>query len=248
MADPIRNISFVTLSVINQLKFYGIGMKHYAWLEEIAVRHYQTRLRGFEMPSIKSVKVNVDYATRIWPYPSDYIQYTKIAYSHNGKLYLLGVDNAIDLSETPPICDQPIEDNPNPTGGYYIWGWGGGQISTTPYASGGGFSANYYKDYPDKKYIQFSNALPPGYAVVEYLSMGNGVGGETLVLAAFEDALHKYLMWQVAELAAIPGLTQTAKDKERQYKDAIWDSKILSGPRLYEYQKELYRACGFALR
>lgn len=248
MAEPIRNISFVTMSVISQLKFYGVGTKDYAWLEEIASRHYQTKLRAFNMPSLRSEKVNVDYATRMWAYPSDYIRYTKIAYSYNGQLYLLGVDNNLDLSDKPEVCDEEIETQPTVNGGYYLWGYGFGGVGTTPYAAGGGFSANYYRDYPDKRYIQFRNTLPPGVAVIEYLSMGKNVNGETLVLPTFEDALHKYLMWQACELMNNPQLTPMSKDKERQYKDAIWDSKILSGPHTYEYQKELYRACGFVLR
>jgi hypothetical protein len=46
-----------------------------------------------------------------------------------------------------------------------------------------------------------------------------------------------------------PEIVSMAKDKERQYKDTLWDANILvKGPVMDEAMDTIYAACGFNIR
>ena len=71
--------------------------------------------------------------------------------------------------------------------------------------------------------------------------------GNTLIPLAYVDAFQKYLLWQMCELK--PDLINLAKDKERQYTDAIWDANILAkSPTVDEIMDTIYGASGFNIR
>jgi len=89
--------------------------------------------------------------------------------------------------------------------------------------------------------------MPNGKAGIEYLSSGKNVNGNTLIPLAYVDTMQKFIMWQMFELK--PELINLAKDKERQYKDALWDANILAkAPTVDEAMDAIYAACGFNLR
>lgn len=246
MDEPVNNIQRVVLDAISDLKFYGATMKDYRWLENIAVKFYRTKLRGFNMPSLVSVEVGVDNATRIWAFPADFIRYTKIAYRHNGRLWTLGYDNSLDLSEVPEPCGDSIDDATiEPRGGFWFAPYITG--GRTYYATGGGFNVNYYRPNYEKGYIQFSESLPVGRAVIEYLSAGRQVDGYTLVPIAYEYAFNRYLKWQYCDLN--PRWKAAAGGFRQEYEGAMWDANILSkAPTQQELLDEIYRSCGFRLR
>lgn len=244
--EPVNNIQRICLNVIESMKDYGITTSRYVWLENEAVRFYRTKLRGYNMPSLVSVNVNVDQQTRIWSFPGDYIQYTRVAYNHNGFLVTLGRNDDINFSNGPELCETPIEQlTIPPISGYYLaplWG-----TNVTLYSSGGGFSENYYRVNEDKGYIQFSESLNPGKAVVEYLSAGRGVNGYTLVPIAYEYAFDKYLKWQLCLLTK--NLVKLSPAFEEDYRNSLWDANILKkAPTTKEMMDVIYQTCGFKLR
>lgn len=243
--EPIFNIQRICLNVISDMEDYGAKTSNYRRLENMAVRYYRTKFRGFNAPSLVSVNTNVDNVTRVWAFPPDYIRYTKIAYNINGRLWTLGCDESINLSNSPQICQTPIQSSPVVIGGYWMAGgiWNGYQ---TAYATGGGFNINYYRVYETEGYIQFAQSLPVGRAVVEYLSAGRGVNGMTLIPIAFEYAFDKYLKWQFC--MSKKDLVRLGKEYQEQYELAMFDARSLMGKNPQEYMDEWYRASGFKLR
>lgn len=248
MDEPIHNIQRVVLSSLNALKFYGATMRHYKWMENIAVQFYRTKLRGYNMPSLVSVRTSLTDNSRVWDFPSDLIRYTKVAYEVGGQLVTLGIDESLDLSESPPLCQNGIDEVNNQTllyGGYWLApGWG---MQKTFYASGGGFTLNYYRPDYEKRRLVFRENLPPGRLVIEYLSSGRGVNGLTLVPIAYEFAFDRYLKYQFCDLN--PSLKSAASGFRQEYEDAKWDANVLMGKYpVYEMTDTVYRSSGFHLR
>jgi hypothetical protein len=251
MKDPVKNITHLVLTAINRMKNFGYSITDYEWVEEIAIEFYQHRLSGYDMPSVVSVHVDVDSNTKIWPMPADFIRYTKIGYKTGNRVWTLGIDNSISL-DSPDVCDniEQATNNPNYGNSSGFWiaeGFYNGSYYGPIYTAGGGFNVNYYRVNERERYIQFVDALPNGKAIVEYLSSGRNVCGNTLIPLAYVDAFQKYLLWQMCELK--PDLINLAKDKERQYTDAIWDANILAkSPTVDEIMDTIYGASGFNIR
>lgn len=247
MEEPIYNIQRVVLNVIEDLKDFGVGMKDYRRLENIAVRDYRRVFRMGTVPSLVSEYINIDYATRVWQMPGDLFRYTKVAYEIGGRLLTLGVDPTLSLAEVPDICAGSIDTfNLNTvTGGFYFAPGVTGQ--RVMYAMGGGFNINYYRADYDRRIIIFSEQLPPSRAVVEYLSAGKNVNAMTLVPVASEDALDKYLKWQFCSLSK--NLRPLAPEFEAQYEMArIRAIQVTRAFNIEEGLDQIYRSSGFRLR
>jgi hypothetical protein len=243
--EPVNNIQRIVLNAIEDLSEYGVTTAKYSKIENMAVQYYRTIFRGQNAPSLVSVAVNIDYATRVWSFPSDYIQYTRVAYELNGRLWTLGRLNDISLASSPDVCQQEIGVASIPVSGYWLAGgyWNGYQ---TAYASGGGFNINYYRVYETERFIQFAESLPPGRAIVEYLSAGRGVNGMTLVPISYEYAFKLFIKWQYCLHS--PKLAKLAPQFEFDYGMAMWNSNLMKSPNVREYMDEWYRASGFTLR
>lgn len=247
MDEPIYNIHRCVLNVISDLSDFGVGMKDYARLRNIAVRDYRRVFRLGAVPSLVSKWVNIDYATRVWQMPPDLFRYTKIAYEFNGRLVTLGIDNNINLAEVPDMCEKGIDiTNINTfTNGFFLAPIGTNQ--KVYYASGGGFALNYYRPDYERRIIVFSDVLPPGRAVVEYLSAGANISELTLVPIAAEKALDAYLKWQFCKLSK--ELRPLAQDFEMEYNSALLTTiQTTFEFNIEEGLDQVYRSSGFKLR
>lgn len=247
MDEPIYNIKRIVLNVIEDLKDFGVGMKDYRRLANIAVRDYRRVFRIGTVPSLVSEYVNIDYATRVWQMPGDLFRYTKVAYEYEGRLITLGIDPMLSLAQVPGICDGSIDTlNLNTiTGGFYFAPGITGQ--RVMYAMGGGFNLNYYRPDYDRRIIIFSEQLPPGRAVVEYLSAGKGINDMTLIPISAEDAMDKYLKWQFCSLSK--DLRALAPEFEQQYEFArIRAVQVVRAFTISEGLDQIYKSSGFKIR
>jgi hypothetical protein len=233
------------------MKNFGYSMNDYDWIEQLAIEFYQHKLSAFNMPSVVAEYVDVDANTKIWPMPADYIRYTKVGYKTGNRVWTLGVDNTLAFQD-PDACGtiEEAQSNPNYGNSSGFWiaeGFYNGTYFGPIYTAGGGFNVNYYRVNDKQRYIQFAEALPNGKAVIEYLSSGKNVCGNTLIPLAYFDAFQKYLLWQMCELK--PELINLAKDRERQYTDAMWDANIVAkSPTVDEIMDTIYGASGFNIR
>jgi hypothetical protein len=251
MKDPVKNITHIVLTAINRMKNFGYSMNDYDWIEQLAIEFYQHKLSAFNMPSVVAEYVDVDANTKIWAMPADYIRYTKVGYKTGNRVWTLGIDNTLAFQE-PDACGtiEEAQNNPNYGNSSGFWiaeGFYNGTYFGPIYTAGGGFNVNYYRVNDKQRYIQFAEALPNGKAVIEYLSSGKNVCGNTLIPLAYFDSFQKYLLWQMCELK--PELINLAKDKERQYTDAMWDANIVAkSPTVDEIMDTIYGASGFNIR
>jgi len=246
MEQPVKTIHNLVLSTISRTKNMGVTNSDYLWLLEIAISFYQERLRGFEMPSVVSEEIEVNLANRVWAIPADFIAISRVAYSEKGRLWDLTADNTINLLDSPGVCDTPVYTQEDQSGFFLPGYW---YASYTRYGEGGGKNINYYRIDHENRRIVFSESIPPGRGVVEYLSSGKNVNEHTYIPLPYVDAFRNYLVWQVHEYSDSPMLYQRAKDRERQFRESMWDSNILAkAPTLRELLDELYKGSGLNLR
>lgn len=246
---PEKNIKYLVLSTINRLKKMGVDTSDYVWLLQIAIEFYSEKLRGFNMPSLVSEEIPVNLQNRIWAFPADLMAVSRLAYrSGDGRLWELSPDPNMDLSREIEACGVP-EYNNEATGA--IWNsafWASG-FSGTMYASRGNINTNYYRIDYDKRRVVFSEGVPVGTGVVEYLSAGKDVGENTIIPLPYVDAFRKYLIWQACENSPMPLHQNMSKDKERQYNESMYDAKTLGmSEGIRELLYNLYEESGFSLR
>ena len=145
--EPVKNITYVTMSAISRMKNFGYTTSDYEWIEQLAIEFYQEKLRGYEMPSVVVEYVTVNANTRIWPMPSDFIRYTKVGYKIGNRVWTLGIDNTIALSSGPEICNdiRSAESGAIGSGFWIAEGFYNGTYYGPLYTAGGGFNVNYYR-------------------------------------------------------------------------------------------------------
>lgn len=246
MEQPVKSIHNLVLSTISRNRNMGISNSDYMWLLEIAISFYQEKLRGFEMPSVVSEEVDINLANKVWAMPPDFIAISRVAYLENGRLWDLTLDNNINIDNPVTLCEAPVYDQSASNDWVLPGFW---YATFTRYGEGGGKNVNYYRiDYENRRVI-FSESVPVGKGVVEYLSAGKNVNEHTYIPLPYVDAFRNYLVWQIHENSEKPMLYQRSKDKERQFRESMWDSNILAkAPTLRELLDELYKASGLNLR
>lgn len=250
--EVVANITSSVTSVLNQMKKFGVGETDRPWLTNIAIRFHSDKFSGFQSPSLRSMAFPVTHAVKHWPWPLDYMMYTKIAYKCYGGVhaYVLALNSDMDISGSLGACSTPIQDLNAPLeGGYYFadgWQQGYGNTGQAMFATGGGFAANYYRVDNERRCIRFNDELPVGNAFIEYISNGGNVTGETFIHPAFRGAFEDYLKWQVCNLD--PAMKQFAEGFRRDYKIQVWDSKIMTdGLSIQEVRDTINSASGFNL-
>jgi len=244
MMDAEKTIKNIVLSTINRLKNFGVSMTDYMDILEIATASYAEKMQGFNMPSVITTEIPINLANRVWNLPPDFVALGKVGYRDGKRLWTLTQDDTLDLTDYPEPCEAPTVYNGTNNVGYeYFWG------GATRYGQGGGKNVNYYRIDWQRRRILFSESIPIGFGVIEYLSMGRNVNEDTFVPLAYVDAFRNLVMWKTAELSDNQRLFSMSKDYERQYKETVWDANILAkSPTVTELNDSLMMASGFTLR
>lgn len=228
--DPIKNITYITTSTINRLKFHGFTMaEHYDWLETVAIEFYQDMLKGFNAPSIESVLLKLNASTRVWVMPADCIDYTKICLKQGNELYLVTGNPDLMLGEDLCSGPVPVADYVNENG------------SLCSQQSTSGTTELSYRIDKTNRCIVFSENIPPCSLVIEYLSSGRNVNGSTLIHPGYMEAFRRYLKWQCYELT--PKLVNLAQQAKAEYSDMLYDSNtMVKTESIHDYRAIIYGA------
>jgi hypothetical protein len=223
MEQPTKDIKYFVLSTISQLKKLGLDTSDYFWLLEIATTFFSEKLRTFNAPSLESTDIEINLANRVWSFPSDLVAVSRVAYKRGNYLWDLTADNSIDFNAAPTPCEQPNyvnnSFNVNP---YWYY-----DVTWINYGAEGARNRNYYRVDHNKRQIVFAVSIPVGLGVVEYISAGKDIGESTLVPLGYADTFRKYLIWKACEFSGEDRFMRMAKDFERQYNEAMWDSNII---------------------
>jgi len=126
-------------------------------------------------------------------YPVDMYDYIRIATPINGQLVTLtrndnleipiglecGEVTGVDISAT--LSGQPL-----------LWNW-----TTVDYAATGGWNFLYYRDDKQNRRIVFKGDSVGREIIIEYISSGVSLSGETFIPAELTQYLKLYLNWQL---------------------------------------------------
>lgn len=235
MSDPIKNIRYVVISTLNRMRLDV--SEYYDWLEQLAIEWLTEEVAGSLVPSVEQAKFNVFSGARVWAMPADYIAHCRVGYVYNETFYTLTRrwDLSVDIDDT--LCGNDAESvayqqsqlltNSSNFPIYYY----GSTLTTPIYTVSGGKNIAYYKIEEAKRRIVFSltaNQVPNGEIVIEYLSGGKGINGNTLLNPVVGSVLRKYLEWQICEYDA--KMYGIAKDKERLYIEDKYNKETLIKP------------------
>src|ERR1017187_2313601 len=171
--------------------------------------------------TIKAAMLTMNQSSRSCSFPSDMIDFTRIAIKINGCLYTLGNNENLELP-TAQQCGIPIRDicndnfNPDAIQGGFFWAAGvwDGYNYTPMYSVGGGFSINYYRCDRKNRMFYFDGDIMNYPVYIEYISDGVNLSGETIVPTIMLDVLRLYTIWQVT--AYDPKANQYDKEKSQK--------------------------------
>lgn len=201
--NNIITVGSVVDNVLNDLGTYD---------ESEYIRLYQLALRGvtqmnmFHTSGSKEVKLSVDSKGTV-TLPSDYLSYIKISVVINGRKHELSKNEDIMIPGTGACYAEEDNGNQNYTETL---------PEDTVYGMGGGYNYSYYRI--DKKYnrIIFQKSVPNGEIILDYISSGVALDGETYIPKQSEEALIAWTHWKREEHD--PNVSQYKKQSnERSY-------------------------------
>lgn len=207
MSDAQRNISAV-VSLQHVVANFLNERNEYS--QENYKRYLQMAVFGFSNLNMSSLRsYDVVYLTpdnkgqcRL---PDDFVDYTKVGCNLNGKLYILSMNNEIVINRetengdivnesynVPDISfDSLIAFIPHTYNNVYV-----DNLYGSSYNSGYSSVVPMFNIDYTNKVIQLSSSIPTTKLIVEYVSTGVSLNGNTYIPRYAENAMIEYLHWR----------------------------------------------------
>lgn len=182
----LRKLSNVVTSYLNSRGDYS--KENYMRYLQIVIEGY-TDLNIYHSLSLRSITKRVNDANMI-ALESDFIDWAKIGIIIGGILHPLGVNNSIQL----PKDDITVY---NPSVPEHLAGLDYSHY--LDYSSTGGNRYAEFKVFPEKRKIQFRGSVKNYDILIEYISSGVSMEGDTLIPIQMIPVLRTYLKWQLLE-------------------------------------------------
>lgn len=208
-------------------------------------RYMQIAIRGFgNLNMVTTKSISVAYITidekGQGVLPDDFIDYAFIGHRRNGKLYPMALNKSIDFNrdeingeivstQVDPLATVTYQFVPHFDGGEYVVGLFAAGSLVAPYA----FNIDY-----NNKIVQLSSIVSSRELIVEYVSTGVSINGNTYVPRKCEDALIEYLYWRTTKGSA----KSTRGEKADAKVDFLEAEKILLDMETLPTAKEVYDA------
>jgi len=237
--SAVVTIRYVVMSILNQLQEYS--MKDYKYLAQLVIEGY-TDINLWTLGTVNVVYVSMDPDSKILNFPSDMVDYYKIGYINNGRVYNLTLNDDLALPRATS-CGHTLNDfnagNIN-FGYYYTDHYYNGTYNNKLFGLGGGLNDSYYRIDKERNCILFSNNLPSKDFVIEYKSTGVSLTSQTLIPRQAVKTLQNYVHWQRIEHDVRVGANQ--KDRKQnlylQELEKLRDFEYT--PTMQEYLDSLY--------
>ncbi len=172
--------------------------------------------------------------------PVDYVNYTRIGVCKgDGRIHTLGYDERICLSKGIDVCgnEEPPDGELDGTwtGNYGLIGnFRNGESIGNIYGLGGGQNGNgYYRIDREKHQIALSSEVTADSIVLEYISDGSNVNGDTSVNVLAEEALRSYIYWKSIQRKR----NTSGQDRELARRD-FYNEKRLARARIVNFTPE----------
>ena len=187
----------IVYNVLNDMGIYNKD-NYYRYLQ-FAIRGF-TKLNMFSLESIEVAYLEMSDAGAV-TIPPEFISYTKIGICKNGKVLILGLNNDICISRSESCgvalnTAFDVTEERFPSGYYFSPHFRGESYLPKLYGLSGGYSQSYYRVDRERGEIQFSSSVPNSTVILEYISSGVSLSGNTYIPRQAEEALIAFVHWK----------------------------------------------------
>jgi hypothetical protein len=241
----IKTVKYIVTSALFRLGKETRG-KEYTWLEQVAIDYLGEKAPLDGNVGLKCMYVDLGNSARVAQLPPDCMRISKIGVKSGNRVWTLTLDNNLSIPENLFTCDS--EQDASEGFSAFFGGWGNGYWNnsvTSNYSLGGGRNINYYRIVNDngKKLIVFDHNVGEGKAIVEYLSNGSDIGGDTMIDVTHAEPFRLYLMSQYVMFKGNREEKAMYKELQLQYECSIDAALLLvNAPRMAEMIDALAQA------
>jgi hypothetical protein len=241
-------LRYSVMNTLNELEDYS--MRNYKRFIQLAIDGY----RGLHIKHLNSVKVAylpVDMEMKTVQFPSDYVEYVKIAVSLNGQVWTLTRNDKLHLPrefdcglDVPSILRGETQNiDTTVWGGYYFTDHlYMGRWVTDMFGIGGGFNSAYYRIDEERRQIVLNGTIPNNEIILEYVSTGIDLNEDTLVPVQALDALKAYIHWKNIEYKTTVPMGEKQRKEQLYYVEAMKLDSFEDMLTLDEYFDQLYES------
>lgn len=237
----IVNINYVVMMILNRLRDYS--MRNYMYFAQLVIEGY-TELSLWHLDTIEVVYLRMSAAKTV-DLPADYVDYTKIGIPIGGKLRVLTNKERVlfprtfaDGAEVGNTDADSAEDGSL----FFVDHFRNGQFVAGLYGMPGGLDNAYYRVDREERKIVFSGSIPRKEVVLEYLSSGIKLSGQTSIPREAVPALRTYVMWQKDENDKKVPANEKARLKQNYLEEVAALDVFQSTFTIDEYKRHVWRS------
>lgn len=185
--------------VRNYINERGLDMSEYSRFLQIAIRGF-SQINMTEMKSYDVHRAIANASGQIF-LPPDYVDYTKIGYRLGDKIYILSLNKDLYINSDDNNGSVEISSDSGDIDYRYFFvdhNYNGSLISGL-YGYPGGYSPQCFNIDFDNKVLQLSSQVPRVQILIEYVSTGIAMNGNTYIPRYAEPALIEWLYWRDAK-------------------------------------------------
>ena len=192
----IITVNYIAMTILNRLRDYS--MRHYMFIAQLVIEGYG-ELALWHLDTIEVVYLRMSSAKTV-DLPTDFVDYTKIGIPVNGKLKILTKkDNVLlprSFADGAPVGNT--DDANAGTGSiFFVDHFRNGQFTAGLYGLPGGLDNAFYRIDRENRQIVFSGSIPRSEIVLEYVSSGIKLSGQTNIPRETLPALQSYVAWKM---------------------------------------------------
>lgn len=239
-------LRYCVMNTLNELGDYS--MTWYNKYLQLAIDAFRT-LNMKHIQSVKIVYLPVDADMKYVTLPTDYLDYVKVAIPQNGQVWTLTKNDSLLLPRDME-CGEPVLNtsrgegvtlDSTSWGGYYFTDhFHNGRWVNDLYAIGGGFNTAYFRVDEERGVIQLNGTIPNSEIILEYISSGIDLCGDTFVPVKALDTIKAYIHWKRLEYDPRVALSDKDRKERLYYAEARKLDANESVPTLSEYLDTMY--------
>jgi hypothetical protein len=216
------------------------GGRDYSWMKQQAIEFVK-----FRMPQNGTLFMGVDYVklspvNKVYTLPAGAVSVTKVGYLHGNRVYSLTMDNNLALPSTDEFMCEGYPNDNELNGLFPSYRSSFNAISYS--SATGGRNVNYYRQ--NGRQIVFSNEIPDGKLVIEYLGVGD-VDENTIIENAY---VRMVKVWLMREFNLYKGDKSLVAMYSAEYESESYNSNtLLYSPMLSEIKDAIQRGTHLSL-
>ncbi len=237
----IVTVNYVVMSILNRLRDYS--MRSYAYIAQLVIEGYG-ELSLWHLDTVEVVYLRMSSA-KVVDLPTDYVDYTKIAIPVNGKYKVLTKKDNILLPRTfadgAPVGNAD-DDNAGAGSVFFVDHFRNGQFVAGLYGLPGGLDNAYYRVDRENRQIVFSGSIPRSEIVLEYVSSGIKLSGQTSIPRETLPSLRAYVFWNMIEQDRKVSATEKERKKGLYLEEVAALDYFQSAFTADEYRRHVWKS------